>query len=30
VTVDFAPLSEGKAGELAAMFDVVMGYTPEL
>jgi protocatechuate 3,4-dioxygenase, beta subunit len=30
VTVDFAPLSGAKAGELAAAFDVVMGFTPEL
>jgi protocatechuate 3,4-dioxygenase, beta subunit len=30
VTVDFAPLPNAKAGELAARFDVVMGYTPEL
>ena len=30
VTVDFAPLAEAKAGELAATFDIVMGYTPEL
>ena len=30
VTVAFAPLAEAKAGELAATFDIVMGYTPEL
>ncbi len=30
VTVDFNPLAEAKAGELAATFDIVMGYTPEL
>jgi protocatechuate 3,4-dioxygenase, beta subunit len=30
VTVDFAPLADAKAGELAATFDIVMGYTPEL
>jgi protocatechuate 3,4-dioxygenase, beta subunit len=30
VTVDFNPLPNAKAGELAAHFDVVMGYTPEL
>lgn len=30
VTVDFAPLSGAKAGELAAKFDIVMGQTPEL
>ena len=29
VTVDFAPLKDAKAGELAARFDVVMGFTPE-
>ena len=28
VTVDFAPLKDAKAGELAARFDIVMGYTP--
>ncbi len=28
VTVDFAPLKDTKAGELAARFDIVMGYTP--
>ena len=28
VTVDFAPLKGAKAGELAARFDVVLGYTP--
>ena len=30
VTVDFAPMPGAKAGELAATFDIVMGYTPEL
>lgn len=30
VTVDFAPLTGGKAGELAAKFDLVMGYTPNI
>jgi protocatechuate 3,4-dioxygenase beta subunit len=30
VTVDFASLEGAKAGELAAKFDIVMGYTPEL
>ena len=30
ITVDFAALPGAKAGELAAKFDVVMGYTPEL
>lgn len=29
ILVDFALLKESKAGELAAKFDVVMGYTPE-
>ena len=29
VTVDFAPLKGAKAGELAATFDIVMGFTPE-
>ncbi len=28
VTVDFAPLKGGKAGELAAKFDLVVGVTP--
>ena len=28
VTVDFAPLKDAKAGELAARFDIVMGFTP--
>ena len=27
ITVDFAPLKDAKAGELAARFDIVMGYT---
>ena len=30
VTVDFAPLSGSRAGELAAHFDLVVGITPEL
>ena len=30
VTIDFAPLSGSKAGELAARWDLVMGLTPEL
>src|SRR6187399_2676881 len=30
VTIDFAALSGSNAGELAATFDIVMGYTPEL
>lgn len=29
ILVDFAPIKESKTGELAAKFDVVMGYTPE-
>ena len=29
VTVDFAPLNNSRAGELAAKFDIVMGVTPE-
>ena len=29
VTVDFAPVKESKAGELAANFDIVLGITPE-
>lgn len=29
VTVDFAPLKGARAGELAAKFDLVMGFTPE-
>ena len=29
VTVDFAPLANAKAGELAARFDIVVGVTPE-
>jgi protocatechuate 3,4-dioxygenase beta subunit len=28
VIVDFAPIKESKAGELAAKFDIVMGFTP--
>ncbi|MCE9610549.1 MAG: hypothetical protein K8R23_10180 [Chthoniobacter sp.] len=28
LTVDFAPLKDAKAGELAARFDLVMGFTP--
>lgn len=28
ITVDFAPLPGAKAGELAAKFDVIMGFTP--
>jgi protocatechuate 3,4-dioxygenase beta subunit len=29
ITVDFTPLKESRAGEVAAKFDVVLGYTPE-
>jgi protocatechuate 3,4-dioxygenase beta subunit len=29
VTIDFAPLKDSKVGELAANFDVVLGFTPE-
>ena len=29
ITVDFAPLKSARAGELAAHFDLVMGFTPE-
>ena len=29
VTVDFAPIGGSRIGELAARFDVVMGFTPE-
>ena len=28
LTVDFAPLKDAKAGELAARFDIVMGFPP--
>ena len=28
ITVDFAPLKDASAGELAARFDIVMGFTP--
>jgi protocatechuate 3,4-dioxygenase beta subunit len=30
VTIDFAPLKGSKIGELAAKFDVILGFTPEL
>ena len=30
VTVDFTPIEGSRAGELAARFDIVMGYTPAL
>jgi len=29
VTIDFAPLKESRVGELAAKFDIVLGFTPE-
>jgi protocatechuate 3,4-dioxygenase beta subunit len=29
VTVDFAPVNSSRLGELAARFDIVMGFTPE-
>lgn len=29
VLIDFAPLKESRVGELAARFDVVMGFTPQ-
>jgi protocatechuate 3,4-dioxygenase beta subunit len=29
ITVDFAPLKNAKLGELAAKFDIILGYTPE-
>jgi protocatechuate 3,4-dioxygenase beta subunit len=29
VTVDFAPIKASRIGELAAKFDIVMGFTPE-
>lgn len=28
ITIDFAPLKESKIGELAAQFDIVLGFTP--
>ena len=28
ITVDFAPMPGAKAGELAAKFDIIMGFTP--
>jgi protocatechuate 3,4-dioxygenase, beta subunit len=30
VTVDFTPLPNSKIGELAAHFDLVLGFTPEV
>ena len=29
ITVDFAPIKESKLGELAAKFDIVLGFTPQ-
>jgi len=29
IIIDFAPIKDAKAGELAAKFDVVIGFTPE-
>ena len=29
ITVDFAPMKNAKLGELAAKFDIILGYTPE-
>ncbi|WP_422927415.1 intradiol ring-cleavage dioxygenase [Singulisphaera sp. PoT] len=29
VTIDFAPVADSKIGELAARFDVILGFTPE-
>ncbi|MDR3634703.1 MAG: protocatechuate 3,4-dioxygenase [Isosphaeraceae bacterium] len=29
VTIDFAPVKDARAGELAARFDLVLGFTPE-
>jgi protocatechuate 3,4-dioxygenase beta subunit len=29
VTIDFAPTKASRAGELAARFDIIMGFTPE-
>src|SRR3954465_8397578 len=30
VTIDFTPMKSSRIGELAARFDIVMGFTPEL
>jgi protocatechuate 3,4-dioxygenase beta subunit len=30
VTVDFTPVKESRIGELAAKFDIVLGFTPEV
>jgi protocatechuate 3,4-dioxygenase beta subunit len=29
VIVDFAPIKASRAGELAARFDIVLGFTPD-
>ena len=29
MTIDFAPIKDSKIGELAAKFDIVLGFTPE-
>ena len=29
VTIDFAKLKDSRIGELAARFDIVLGFTPE-
>jgi protocatechuate 3,4-dioxygenase beta subunit len=29
VTIDFAPLQGSKVGELAARFDIVLGFAPQ-
>ncbi len=30
ITIDFAPVKESRAGELAARFDIVLGFTPQV
>ena len=29
VTIDFAPMKDSRIGELAAKFDIILGFTPE-
>jgi protocatechuate 3,4-dioxygenase, beta subunit len=29
VIIPFAPIKESKIGELAAKFDIILGYTPQ-
>ena len=29
IIVDFAPIKQSRVGELAARFDIVLGFTPE-